>query len=300
MMKPDTPLVPIILAAMILSVLARPAAAIGEAGAAFLKLPVGARECAMGGAGTALAGGPTALRWNPAGLARAGDRRADLLHGAWLEGMSFQHAGVSAPLARGHAGISMIYSSSGDIPGYDVNAQPTGDYGASDMAVTLGYARPFGSRLRIGAAGTLIRQTIEEEDAVGLAADVGLLLDAPLPADVEVALAVRNLGPAITFIDKSDPLPLTVSAAAAWRWRALTASVETSRARGADALHRAGIEAVLFGTLALRTGYLARAEMDDAVTFGLGIMRGAIVIDYAYVPVHEIANTHHVGVSLWF
>ena len=114
------------------------------------------------------------------------------------------------------------------------------------------------------------------------------------------ALAVRNLGPAITFIDESDPLPLTVAAATAWRWRALTASVETSRARGADAVYRAGVEAVLYGALALRSGYLARAEMDDAVTFGLGIIRGAIVIDYAYVPVHEIADTHHVGVSLWF
>ena len=44
-------------------------AATGEAGFAFLKLGVGARAMGMGSAYVAVADDPTALHWNPAGLA---------------------------------------------------------------------------------------------------------------------------------------------------------------------------------------------------------------------------------------
>ena len=43
---------------------------VGTSAATFLRIPVGARGTAMGGAFVAIADDPTALFWNPGGIAR--------------------------------------------------------------------------------------------------------------------------------------------------------------------------------------------------------------------------------------
>jgi hypothetical protein len=274
------------------------AMAVGEAGAAFLKIPVGAREAAMGGTGTALASGSTTLRWNVAGLTAIADSRIDMLYGAWLEGMSFQHVGATKPMAGGVAGVSLLYSSAGEIAGFDANLNPEGDYTATDLAVTLGYARRLGATFSLGVAGTLIQQSIEEETATGMAVDIGLCVAPPAIPGLRAGVALRNLGPAMTFVDDPDPLPLTAALGASWRRGAFTISAEAARARGTDTVLRAGSEYWLLGALALRGGYMVRAEMDDGITAGIGIVWKCFELDYAFVPFGEINDSHHVGLTV--
>ena len=55
-------------------------AATGETGFAFLKLGVGARAMGMGSAYVAIADDPTALYWNPAGLASVTKTQVTAMH----------------------------------------------------------------------------------------------------------------------------------------------------------------------------------------------------------------------------
>lgn len=286
--------------AVALVVQVRTAIAIGEAGATFLKIPVGARESAMGASGTVLAQGPTALRWNPAGLAGLESQQLDVLHGDWFQGMSFQHVSLAVPAAGGVAAVGALYSSSGDISGYDVDMNATDDYTAADLALSVGYGRWLGEHWQIGASGSLLQQTIEDESATGLALDLGLRAVIPTLPGLSAGLAVRNLGPPITFIDRSDPLPRTFAAGLMWSSATLTLAGEWSKARGADPAIRCGAEWCLLEALALRAGYLVRAEMSNALTAGAGVNWGRFRFDYAYVPFEEIADTHHVGISVQF
>ncbi len=57
----------------------------GKIGATFLKLGVGAKPVAMGGAFCAVADESSAIYWNPAGLAFLKDRELSFTHIAWLK-----------------------------------------------------------------------------------------------------------------------------------------------------------------------------------------------------------------------
>ena len=76
----------LILALVLLVVSPRVArAATGETGFAFLKLGVGARAMGLGSAYVALADDPTALHWNPAGLAAIPGTQVTVMHNEWIQ-----------------------------------------------------------------------------------------------------------------------------------------------------------------------------------------------------------------------
>ncbi|MBM3287640.1 MAG: UPF0164 family protein, partial [Candidatus Eisenbacteria bacterium] len=65
---------------------------VGTVGGQFLKLGVGARATAMGSAFVSVANDPSAVYWNPAGVARIQKNSVALNHTAWLADISFTQA----------------------------------------------------------------------------------------------------------------------------------------------------------------------------------------------------------------
>ncbi len=160
-----------------LAILAVPSSllAIGECGAQFLKIGVGARACAMGEAFGALTDDATAIYWNPAGLGQLSKIEFVGMQNFWLLDMSYQYLAVAFPLGQGYGtiGAAGAYSSSGKIPKYE-DFQKVGDYTAYDACGTITYANKVGG-FHFGAGVKLIQQKIENEDATGFGGDVGLL-----------------------------------------------------------------------------------------------------------------------------
>ena len=158
----------------VLAAAAAPAADAAESSAAqFLKLGFGARALGMGEAYAAVADDAAALHYNPAGLAPGygqGGRSAAFSHAWHIQDMGISQA---AYVARPW-GLSVTYFSAGELEGRDASQNLTGNFTASDLAVSAGYGLALG-RLKAGAAVKYIGQKIKDSSAAAFAADAGLL-----------------------------------------------------------------------------------------------------------------------------
>lgn len=151
----------------------------GTAAAQFLKIGVGARAMALGGAYGSLADDADALYWNPAGLVLINKPALYGSHTSWFADITHQFGGVVLPLgASGVIGLSVIVLNMDEMEITTIE-QPRGTgefFDASDFAIGLSYARWITDRFSIGLSAKYINQRIYNESAVGLAFDIGTRL----------------------------------------------------------------------------------------------------------------------------
>ena len=192
-----------------LALFASPAAFAGAAGGDplnFLFLDANARAVAMGGAYTALATDANALLYNPAGLGAVERHEATFMHNEYFQGASQEYIGYASPRGVG-ANVNSLRS--GDVARTTIsNPDGTGLGGAnlSDLSLALGYGRPLGDSLRLGAGMKYIRETIAGISASGYAADLGALYSVPAARGLALGLSVQNLGPSIKFQSAKENL----------------------------------------------------------------------------------------------
>src|SRR5436309_2233650 len=129
---------PQVLALALLWMILTPALALaaGEAGFAFLKLGVGARPMGMGSAYVALADDPTAVYWNPAGLASAEGTQLLVMHNEWIQDFRQEFAAVSGSLGPGAFGFGLSGFYTSEFEGRDDVGTLTRHFGFNDLAVT--------------------------------------------------------------------------------------------------------------------------------------------------------------------
>ena len=187
----------------------------GTAAAEFLNIPVGARATAMGGAFGATATDGTALYWNPAGLATLGEAVATFEYARWYVGADFNFVSVSSPTPFGTVavGVTALTYPEMDVIDEDVNNQePTGEtFRAGSYAASLAYARQLTDRFTIGGTVKVVRESIANSSATGVAFDVGTLFRTPLEG-VRLGAAISNFGSKMRMSGSDlnvpfDPLP---------------------------------------------------------------------------------------------
>ncbi len=281
-------------------------AAVGEAGFAFLKVGVGARAMGLGSAFVAVADDPTALHWNPAGLAAAHKGVAvTAMHNEWIEDFRQEYAAISGPVGPGTAGASFTGFYTSELERRDDTGVLIGHFGFNDIAATLGYGATVARGFDAGASVRYIREMIDSEDATSVAIDLGGRYRVP-DTGLSLGAALQNVGGEATFVSESFPLPRTIRAGAAYR-HALGASgnsalltTEYRKARGDDGKFHVGGEFGFRDWLALRAG--AKFGYDDQdLSFGMGVVRGVIRFDYAILPIGSNLGSSHffsIGANL--
>jgi hypothetical protein len=168
---------------------------VGTSAAAFLKIDVGARAMAMGGAYTALANDATAMYWNPAGIARLAKGEAMVMHTNWLAATDFNYGAVVLPLGFGSLGVSITSLTTGDMEVRTVERpEGTGEFfSAADVAAGLSYALNLTDRFTIGFTAKYIRSTIFNESANSFALDIGTIFTTTLNG-MRIGVSLLNLG----------------------------------------------------------------------------------------------------------
>jgi len=174
---------------------------VGTAGAEFLRIPIGARYVALGGAAIAYATGADALYWNPAGSALAERPTVAFSYLNYVAGITSNYIAAAYPLEDiGTIGVSLTYLSYGDIE-ITTEANPNGtgsNYSPFDAAVGLSYARVMTDRVTVGITGKMVSQTIDKVDASGIAFDVGFTYNTGYRG-LKFGVVMRNFGPKMQF-----------------------------------------------------------------------------------------------------
>ena len=270
---------------------------IGTAAAQELRIPVGSRGTALGGAILASVKGVEGLYWNPAGVAFTETKREfTYTYLDYIAGMSVNYLGITTKVGETVSlGLSAKVLSVGDIVvTTELNPEGTGDV-LTPHFTTIGvtYAQQFTDRVSFGATAKLISETVRRVSSTGLAFDFGFQYYTGIKG-LSLGVAIRNLGPDQRFdgadldvpVELQDALVNAESSASARNFRTslapaeLPTSIEMGLAydlytgpQGKGTFHatfrnnnlstdeyQAGIEFTLLKTLQLRGGYVLSPE----------------------------------------
>jgi hypothetical protein len=280
---------------------------VGTTGAPFLKIGVTPRLAALGEAYGALGDDAGVLYSNPAGLYDARRKEAVFVHAELIADIRLNSLFYVHPLPSPYGVLAVNYThlGYGTIDRTVINAfgaanpfSTAGTFSARDHLFTIGYGDRFHlgrHRFLWGAAGKIIRLSIAEETAHGMAYDLGLLY-APLDWNWRFGAAIQNLGYLSKFQDVADPLPINLKLSVAGRLfdDRFRPAFDVNIPRDNTAVFNLGVEVAPIKPLALRAGYRWDNNTTDfkGPTAGLGVTLAGITIDYAYVP-FELLGTNH-------
>jgi len=172
-----------------------PASAGGTAGypGAFLRSGIGSRPMGMGGAFTAVAEGPDAIYYNPAGLGSA--KRLDFTssYNSLSLDRHFGYVAVSFPI-RNDATMAASWVNAGvaDVIGRGNSRQTFGEIGNNKNAFALSFAKTLHPVIAIGANLRYIQESLDDLETFTIGFDAGARLRPHEYASL--GLAVQNLG----------------------------------------------------------------------------------------------------------
>ncbi|MBS1262613.1 MAG: hypothetical protein MAG453_01969 [Calditrichaeota bacterium] len=210
---------------------------VGTSSMTFLKIPVGARAEAMGGAYVAVANDPFAVFWNPAGMSQVGsrwrgkyvvdpeappenvkapasglstlfrgDRALGLISVEWIADITYDALTYVHPLPFGTLGIVAASLSTADMEiTTEYRPEGTGEYFSyGDMLFGLGYSLRMTDNFSWGLTAKYARETLADTYMNNVMVDAGTYYWTGW-RDLRIAVALMNFGPnakpAGTFID---------------------------------------------------------------------------------------------------
>ena len=267
-----------------LTLLSSPLQAADFAGA-FLETGLGTRALGMGGAFNAVAAGPDAPYWNPAGLSRANGLSGQTsMQTLALDRRVSTASAALNPRGDMGFGFAWLHASTGDIEGRTASGQRTGSVKDIANAFIVAAGRTLGNRLSIGFAMKIFDQRIEApfSDAAtanGHGFDLGVQY--ALGERLALGVAARNLSASLNWkmrltngqsSSTKDLLPRILSAGIAYRPFAQgTLGIEVDQ--GDETTAHVGGEWTVSPLLTLRTGLrnMGGEESWGQVTAGLSL-----------------------------
>lgn len=309
---------------------------VGSAGVHALKLGVGAKAAAMGESFVAVADDPSALYWNPSGIARLEGASVLGAYIQWPAEITFSTVGVTYNLgAMGSVGISFSTLTTGYMNVRTVfRPEGTGEvFTASDVIVGLTYARNLTDRFSFGGTVKVIREELGEYNDTGVAFDIGTLYDVGFKT-LRLGMAILNFGPSLGYdvdedgdgelnedpndqldndkdglIDEDGPeadVPLPM----AFKVGISMTPYDDGMSRVVTCLEAVhpndnlenlnfGVEYSMRDMVFLRGGYRFNTDI-AGWTAGVGFKVAALTIDYAYTDLDFLSRAQRVSVSLAF
>ncbi len=181
----------------------------------FLNLETAPRHAALGGKlVTDYRNNPIAGLYNPASINETMSSNFSLNYTNFLSDINYGAFATAFSIPRTyhtfHLGV--IYADYGDFDGFDLDGNSTGQFGANEAAISLGYGYKIpNSNFRIGANAKFINSSLEQYKSLGIAGDLGILF-LKEEWDLNIGLSVRNIGKQLTtFANTEEDLPLEIN-----------------------------------------------------------------------------------------
>lgn len=322
-------------AALLLALLPAPAAAqsslggqrAGTSSGTFLRIGVGARAVGLGETFVAVANDPSAIYWNPAGLASLQRREFSASHVDWPADVDYEHVILVMPVQRFGGSVAMQFGVLSTDIEETTELQPFGTgrtFSYSDVVVGAAYARRWTDKLLVGVGAKYIREDMGSQvggpKLSAVLYDMGSIFYLGL-GSIRIATSLSNFGSAlkpsgewvspvsgeVRQYDGFDP-PLMFRYGVAFEpientHHRLTTALEVNQPADNEQLLKAGVEWSWQRTFALRSGYNFRAD-ELKYSGGAGFagrfrnMRGSV--DYAFTDGGFLGAIHRMTLGVQF
>jgi long-subunit fatty acid transport protein len=281
----------------------------GSAGAAFLKIGLGARPASMGFSFSAIADDINAIWYNPAGLSQFTKIELATTYLRYFQDINYGFLAFAYPNPDlGVFATSISYLSITGIEKRNEDTEePESTFGASDINFILSYAtNKLVNNLSVGANLKVFTEKLEDTSAYGFAVDLAGLYT-PEVENLTIGFGIYNLGMGLKFKEVRDKLPLLARVAASYKLFDKTLTISSDFEYGIidEKWYLSfGAEYWIMNMFAIRAGY--RLNTDLGVLSGLGVGAGIklnnpqIGLDYGFVPMGDLGSTHRISLSFKF
>ena len=297
----------------------------GTSSATFLKIGVGARAVGLGESFVAVANDPSAIFWNPAGLASLQQQELLFSHVGWPGDVRYDHVAWVLPAHRLGGSLAFQLGSLTTTLDETSELHPFGtghQFVYSDFVLGLAYARRWTDKLLVGAGLKWLREDLGSEvggpTTSAVLVDIGSIYYLGL-GSVRIATSLSNFGPSLTpsgnytspytgeirNYDSFDP-PTVFRYGVAFEpienpSQRLTYSLEVNQPADNQQLFKSGLEWAWQNHVELRSGYnFNSSEMKFSAGAGLyatlGTTRGTL--DYAFTDGGALGSVHRVSMGL--
>ncbi len=180
----------------------------------FLNLVSSPRQAALGGKHvTGYSMDPTSVLLNPATLNREMHNQLAVNYVNYISDVNYGSVSYASQLGskRRIFHIGVTYINYGTFDGFDEFANPTGDFSAGEVALSIGHAYTIpNSNVHVGANAKVISSRLEEFSSIGGALDLGVLYHHP-DKKLDIGLSLRNIGTQFTtYAGVREDLPFAV------------------------------------------------------------------------------------------
>lgn len=312
----------------------------GTTAAPFLSIGQGARALGIGGAFVAIADDPSAMYWNPSGIAELQGFHFMVDHTYWFADIQYNYFGGTLNLGSlGVLGLNLTASDISQMNVTTVDQQDgTGEvFTVSDLALGVTYAMQLTDKFSIGFNPKFVYQKIWKMSAGAAALDLGVKYKTPFEG-ITLGMAITNFGTkmqmsgnnALVLYD-SDPgntghntrvpaelateswdLPLNFRVGIAYDvpmggLGKMTLAVDAAHPSDNYESVNIGGEYVFDDFVYLRGGMksLFQKDSEESFTAGFGIKQAVvgnvqIMVDYTYQDLKRLKNAQKITVGVAF
>lgn len=280
----------------------------------FLRLDMSARAAALGGAFITYSDDADIIFYNPAGLNLVDGTPVSFSFTKHLMDINLASIAYSTELFNiGRVGAAIQYINYGSFDEADEFGNKTGEFGAGELAVLLGYAGDLAKNLYYGASTKIIYSSIADRSSSAVALDLGVHYAIP-ELNIHIAAVILNLGTQISsYIDTKEDLPVDVAIGISKRLENLPVRLSLDfhklTEKRDDFTERfkafsVGAEFYLSKIFSLRVGYdnEKRSELKVGTTAGIAGFNGGIGVhisdyrfDYGYSSLGKVGSLHRIS-----
>jgi long-subunit fatty acid transport protein len=306
---------------------------VGTSSGTFLRIGLGARAVGLGESFVAVANDPSAIYWNPAGLASLQRSELMLTHVEWPADIRYEHLVYVMPVHKlgGSLGVQFGVLSTEIQETTELRPFGTGrSFFYSDVVAGLAYARRWTDKLLVGGGVKYVHEDLGTE--VGGPRTQAYLIDIGSIyylgyGSVRIATALSNFGSEMRPSDPNtangqwmspitgetrtydgfDP-PLMFRYGLAFEPienanQRLTASIEANQPADDAQVLKIGFEWAWQRRLALRSGYNFSAD-ELKLSAGAGLYadigQTQLTFDYAYTNGGNLESIHRMSLGVRF